>query len=152
MFECRIRNFAVSSVALALAGTFTPIGAMAAQPADMGRTTLAPSIVAGSSMNASPNMATVQPAQYRRGYRFRRGPGYRRYRGGRRWRNGRWIGPAIGAGIAALIIGNSIAESRRRYRNRWEECDDRYNSFRWSDGTYQPYGGGPRRLCPYLRR
>lgn len=152
MFECRIRNFAVSSVALALAGAFNPASALAAQPGPTGLTTFGPTIVAGPTMNVRPHGATVQRAQYRRGYRFRRGPGYRRYRGGRRWRNGRWIGPAIGAGIAALIIGNSIARSKEVYRSRWEECDDRYNSFRWSDGTYQPYGGGPRRLCPYLRR
>lgn len=30
-------------------------------------------------------------------------------------------------------------------------CERRYNSFRRSDGTYQPYGGRPRELCPYLR-
>jgi len=56
------------------------------------------------------------------------------------------------SGIAALIIGGSIAESQAHYLDRWERCDDRFRSFRWSDGTYQPYGGGPRRLCPYLRR
>lgn len=56
------------------------------------------------------------------------------------------------SGIAALIIGGSIADSKAHYSDRWERCDDRFRSFRWSDGTYQPYGGGPRRLCPYLRR
>lgn len=76
--------------------------------------------------------------------RGRRG-GYRR-----RGRGGRWVGPAIGAGIAA-IIGGSIAASKSRYDDRWERCDNRYRSFRWSDGTFQPYGGGGRKLCPYLR-
>lgn len=32
-----------------------------------------------------------------------------------------------------------------------EECERRYSSFRRSDGTYQPFDGGPRRRCPHLR-
>ena len=89
-----------------------------------------------------------------RGNRAWRGGGryYGRGWGGRRWYGGRWIGPAIVAGTAALIIGGSIAESQARYGDRWEQCADRFQSFRWSDGTYQPYGDNPRRLCPYLRR
>lgn len=95
----------------------------------------------------------------RRHYRWHRG--HRHYRGWRRWYGPRWygrywrrdwVGPAIVSGIAALIIGGSIADSKAHYSDRWERCDDRFRSFRWSDGTYQPYGGGPRRLCPYLRR
>jgi BA14K-like protein len=30
-------------------------------------------------------------------------------------------------------------------------CERRYSSFRRNDGTYQPYGGGPRQRCPLLR-
>jgi BA14K-like protein len=30
-------------------------------------------------------------------------------------------------------------------------CEKRYSSFRRSDGTYQPYGGGARQRCPLLR-
>lgn len=30
-------------------------------------------------------------------------------------------------------------------------CERRYSSFRRSDGTYQPFGGGPRQRCPQLR-
>lgn len=83
-----------------------------------------------------------------RGRGWRGGRGYygRRYRRG--WYGGRWWGPSI----AALIIGGSIAASRSGYSDRWDRCNNRFRSFRWSDGTYQPYGGGPRRLCPYLRR
>jgi hypothetical protein len=90
-----------------------------------------------------------------RGGRYYRGGGRyygRGWRSGRRWYGGRWIGPAIVAGTAALLIGGSIAESRASYGDRWERCADRFRSFRWSDGTYQPYGDNPRRLCPYLRR
>ena len=80
------------------------------------------------------------------------GRGRGRGRGGRgRRRRGSGFGAAIGAGIATAIIGGAIASSKRQYSGRWERCDDRFRSFRWSDGTYQPYGGGPRRLCPYLR-
>ena len=88
------------------------------------------------------------------GGRYYRGGGryYGRGWGGRRWYGGRWIGPAIVAGTAALIIGGSVVESQASYGDRWEQCADRFQSFRWSDGTYQPYGDNPRRLCPYLRR
>jgi len=30
-------------------------------------------------------------------------------------------------------------------------CERRYSSFRRSDGTYQPFGGGRRLRCPLLR-
>ncbi len=32
----------------------------------------------------------------------------------------------------------------------YERCARAYNSFRYEDGTFQPYGDRPRRLCPYL--
>lgn len=32
-----------------------------------------------------------------------------------------------------------------------QQCERRYSSFRQSDGTYQPFDGGPRRRCPLLR-
>ncbi|MEZ5855293.1 MAG: BA14K family protein [Hyphomicrobiaceae bacterium] len=79
----------------------------------------------------------------RHGFRGHRYYGYRHHRGP--------SGAAVAAGIAAMIIGGAIANSQSRYGDRWERCDDRYRSFRWSDGTFQPYGGGPRQLCPYLR-
>ena len=91
--------------------------------------------------------------RYYSGRAWRGGRYYRPgWRGGRYWYGRRWVGPAIVAGTAALIIGGSIAESRASYGDRWERCADRFQSFRWSDGTYQPYGDNPRRLCPYLRR
>lgn len=75
---------------------------------------------------------------------------------------------AIAAGIVAGAVGAAIIASeaakaerrreRRRYRRRHrpvhvspeERCANNFRSFRFSDGTYQPYGGGPRELCPYL--
>jgi hypothetical protein len=30
------------------------------------------------------------------------------------------------------------------------QCEKRYSSFRRSDGTYQPFDGGPRKRCPLL--
>jgi hypothetical protein len=76
---------------------------------------------------------------YRGGYR---GPryGYRSY----------GYAPWIGGAIASTIIGGSIAASQSSYGDAWQRCDDRYRSFRWSDGTFQPYGDEPRKLCPYL--
>jgi len=78
--------------------------------------------------------------------------GRRNYYGGRRYygRRYRYGGP-VAAGIAGLIIGGAIAASRRDYGDRWEQCDRAYRTFRWSDGTYIPYAGSPRVLCPYLR-
>ena len=87
--------------------------------------------------------APIETVQYRRGYY---GRGYRGY--GRRHYN---PGAGIVAGIAGLIIGGAIANSRREYGDRWAECEARYKSFSWDDGTFQPYGDGPRELCPYLR-
>ncbi|MGE3914975.1 MAG: BA14K family protein [Hyphomicrobiaceae bacterium] len=90
-----------------------------------------------------------------RGYRHRGWSGNRwgyRHRYGHRYGHRRYYGYGPAAGIAGLIIGGAIAASQSGYRDRWERCDDRYKSFRWSDGTFQPYGGGSRQLCPYLRR
>ncbi len=56
-----------------------------------------------------------------------------------------------GPGVAVAVAGGSIAVSKRDHAERWEACDERYRSFRWSDGTFQPYGHRPRQLCPYLR-
>jgi BA14K-like protein len=147
----------IKSVTTVLAGTCLAIGATSA------------AVAAPAPKISVPVLNHVQPAVgarsehpivhlAKRGGRQvgRRWRGHRRWhRGRRRWRRGyrghrgaRWIGPAI----AGLIIGGAIASSKRDYRDRWERCDDRYKTFRWSDGTYIPYVNGPRRLCPYLRR
>ncbi len=93
----------------------------------------------GSVGSAAQNLAVsnVEDVRWRRRHS---------YRGG-----GRWLGPAIVAGTAALILGGTIAQSRAGYRDRWDMCAQRYVSFSWDDGTYQPYDG-PRRVCPYLVR
>ena len=109
---------------------------------------------------------------YGRGSRFRGRPAFRgRQFGGRSAFRGRQFGrsyyrggyrgprygyrsygyaPWIGGAIASTIIGGSIAASQSSYGDAWQRCDDRYRSFRWSDGTFQPYGDEPRKLCPYL--
>lgn len=72
-----------------------------------------------------------------------------RWRRGHRHRHNDGINPGA---AAALIIGGIILNEAFRAENRsdFERCDDRYRTFRWSDGTFQPSGGGPRKLCPYL--
>lgn len=50
--------------------------------------------------------------------------------------------------IGGILINEAFRQERRR---DFERCDRRYKTFRWRDGTYQPYGDVPRRLCPYLR-
>ena len=118
----------------------------------------APAAPAATRPNATVTLAP-ETVQYRgwdygnrhwRGHRYGYGRWGDRYDGwGPRYRYYGY-GPGIAAGVAA-IIGGSIAASQRDYGDAWQRCDDRYNSFRWSDGTFQPYGDGPRQLCPYLR-
>lgn len=146
---------AAFAVAVGIGVAVAPAAQAAAVPA-ASATGMARAVAPMPSANAQPQSATqmLHLAQ-RRGGGFRgrgyRGRGYRGRYYGRRGYRGRWVGPAIGAGIAAIIIGGAIAASKDRYRDRWEMCDDRYRTFRWSDGTYIPYAGGPRVLCPYLR-
>lgn len=80
---------------------------------------------------------------------------------------GAFVGGLIVGAVGTAIILNEAAkaeqrrERRRRRRERtyrpepvsadpYERCAYRFRSFRYSDGTYQPYGGGPREVCPYL--
>jgi hypothetical protein len=135
---------------MALAGAFAMSTPAAAAP-------ISPAVP-----SAVPAMAgQVELAQYRghwrRGWDGRRhwrdGRHHHRYwghrRGDRRWYG---YGPSVAGAIASAIIGGSIVASQRDYGDEWQRCDDRYRSFRWSDGTFQPYGDGPRQLCPYLAR
>ena len=43
------------------------------------------------------------------------------------------------------VTGSAAPDGRELAR-----CERRYSSFRRSDGTYQPYGGGRRQRCPLL--
>lgn len=150
---------AAMAVAVGVAVSFTPTAEAAVMPAASAGSAIAKAVAPMPSANSQPQSTTqmLHLAQRRGGFRrgsrrgFRGRRGRRVYRGRRR-RGGRWVGPAIGAGIAALIIGGAIASSKERHRDRWERCDDDFRTFRWSDGTYIPYAGSPRVLCPYLRR
>jgi hypothetical protein len=80
-----------------------------------------------------------------RGYPYYR-PGYRRYNG--------WWYPSAAFALGA-ILGGALAAPSYNYNYGYSEahhrwCDARYRSYRWSDGTFQPYNG-PRRRCnsPY---
>ena len=44
-----------------------------------------------------------------------------------------------------------MAEIEEVDRHGIAACERRYSSFRRNDGTYQPFGGGPRQRCPLLR-
>ena len=44
--------------------------------------------------------------------------------------------------------GESVPQRADAMAN--QGCRRRFSSFRESDGTYQPYGGGARMRCPYL--
>ncbi len=141
-----LKNLKIATVAIGL-GVLGSVSASAAPVSAMSGINQSNMIVQTSALGSVGEGArglaasNVEQVRRRGGYY-----GRRHYRGG-----GRWVGPAIATGIAALIIGGSIAESRAGYRDRWEMCADRYQSFSWDDGTFQPYDG-PRRVCPYLVR
>lgn len=143
----RMTNLKISALAIgvgALGSVPASAGVIPAPALNSNSSMVINTSVLGSMSSAGQNMAQSNVEQVRRrgGYYGRRH--YRRsYRGG-----GRWVAPAI---IGGLIIGSTIAQSQASYRDRWEMCADRYQSFSWSDGTFQPYDG-PRRVCPYLVR
>lgn len=70
--------------------------------------------------------------------------GYRKRRDGYRQRDGWWFPPA--AFITGAIIGGSLNNPGYGTPHvSW--CYDHYNSYRDSDNSYQPYGGGSRQSC-----
>ena len=74
--------------------------------------------------------------------------GFRERRRGYRQHNGWWFPPA--AFLTGAIIGGAMNSGDYGDSHRgW--CYDRYNSYRESDNSFQPYGGGSRRPCnsPY---
>jgi hypothetical protein len=58
-------------------------------------------------------------------------------------------------GFRATDDGRPMAASRQEPDKPADDtsgqCERRYSSFRRSDGTYQPFDGGPRKRCPLLR-
>jgi len=143
----RFRSRILAAVALAVGLSFASMGSGNATATVDGVTNQTrPSATVDTS-----NTVKVAGRYRRRGYRR-----YRRRRG-RGFRRGVAIG--VGAAIVGAIILNQAAQARRRppppedvyVDDAFEACAARYRSFRYSDGTFQPYGYGPRRLCPYLR-
>ncbi len=144
-----------------------PASSKAPAPIRQSQATTLPSGAAGTGLQSSGDL--VQLAQRRRGARrgARRGVqrGVRRGRPGvrgprarrrvlrRRNRRGRRAARRAIGRAAGIILGTIIAKGvrARGRRSAWEECDDRYRTFRWSDGTYIPYVGSDRVLCPLLR-
>lgn len=53
-----------------------------------------------------------------------------------------------GPGTGAYKPQNANSK-KKQGGDPWTRCETDYSSFQ-DDGTYQPHGGGPRRLCPYL--
>jgi len=137
-----LKNLKIAAVAIGL-GVLGSAAASAAPAPAMSGLSQSSMIINTSALGSLGSAAqkldksSVEDVRWRRRHYHRRG--------------GRWLGPAIIAGTAALIIGGSIAQSRAGYRDRWEMCADRYRSFSWDDGTFQPYEG-PRQICPYLVR
>ena len=112
----------------------------------------APALVNKSAAASNAKAIKVAGRRWRRrGY----GRGYRR---GRRRGFAKGVAVGVGAAIVGAIILNQAAQARRRppppnayIDDAFDACAAKYRSFRYSDGTFQPYGGGLRRLCPYLQ-
>ncbi|MEO1720170.1 MAG: hypothetical protein AAFR23_08075 [Pseudomonadota bacterium] len=51
------------------------------------------------------------------------------------------------------FIGQTTRKPKKKKASNsssgWDRCYQKYASMR-GDGTYQPYGGGPRRRCPFI--
>lgn len=131
------RNSYVSLVAAAI---FALAGLVPAAPA------FAAPYGPASAGKAGTQVELARRGFYGRGYGY--GPRYGYWRGRR---GPGWVGPAIVGGVAALIIGGSIAAARANHYDRWEMCANEFRSFDPRDGSIQPYDG-PRTLCPYLRQ
>lgn len=50
--------------------------------------------------------------------------------------------------IGGILIDKAFREERK---SDFQRCDEKYNSFRWSDGTYNPGRNSSRKLCPFLK-
>lgn len=142
----RFTNMKIAAVAIGLGvlGSLPASAAVVPAPSHFSQSSAVINTSAVGAIAPSTRKLVASPVEQvrRRGGRY-----YHR----RSHRSSRWIVPSIIAGTAALIIGGSIAQSRASHNDRWEMCAERYVSFSWSDGTFQPYDG-PRRLCPYLER
>ncbi len=151
-----VATFSVLAATTAFA-VLAPATAAPVSPAVISNTASAPAMA--QVADGKVQLAQYRGRNWRGGWQGRRHGNWR----GRGWRNRGWAGrrgyrgrrygygPSVAGAIASAIIGGSIVASQRNYRDAWQRCDDRYNSFRWSDGTFQPYGDEPRKLCPYLR-
>ena len=158
---------------LAVSLAFISAGASAAPAPDRASGAIVTPQGANPQADRGTTGERIQLAQRRRGIGRRGARGGRGFRGGRRafrgrafrgprWRGRRWSGRRwrgrsrgrnIGAGVAGFILGSILANGvrARGRRSAWERCDDAYKTFSWDDGTYIPYVGSPRVLCPYLR-
>jgi hypothetical protein len=70
----------------------------------------------------------------------------------RRWGHRRWgynygWGPAVGAGIAGLVLGGALAAEARASSDAIDWCDQRYRSYDRRTQTYLGYDGY-RHSCP----
>ena len=61
-------------------------------------------------------------------------------------RTGEIDGQALERAVRGLLNQGGAATAQAGSCNV-ASCDRAYRSFRASDCTYQPYGGGPRKLC-----
>lgn len=145
-----MRRLAASLAVAAMAG----LTASAATAAPIGVGSTLPDIVSTGAKNSE----RADLVRYRGGRGINRGwRGANRGYGGRGWRGGRgrgWVGPAI---VGSAIVAGAIAGSRSGYASEYrgdsdgtQRCADTFRSFDPDDGTYQPYGDGPRQECPYL--
>ena len=122
-----------AAAALAIAMNMTPASAQVARPG-----------VAADINAATASQSLKTDVQYRGRRHWRN-----RARQHRNWRHrrGSW-GPAVGAGVAGLIIGGALASQAAQARNdAVAYCMQRFRSYDPASGTYLGYDGY-RHSCP----
>jgi BA14K-like protein len=73
--------------------------------------------------------------------------GRRGHWGHRRWGHDYGWGPAVGAGIAGLVLGGALAAEAQASADAIDWCDQRYRSYDRRTQTYLGYDGY-RHSCP----
>jgi hypothetical protein len=141
----------ISVAILVLAGLMSAV--VINSKSALGKVRLPEANFSASQIQIMPSLIQLEPKNRATpAYYIRVAKKNRRYRRGRRYyRRHHRDGISPGAAAAIIIGGILINEAfRAKRRSDFYRCDEDYLTFRWSDGTFQPYGGGPRRLCPYL--
>lgn len=134
---------AIAAMAAATAlSTLEPVAAAPASPALSGLTAQTAEAVPGSMA------ARIERVQYTGPYwreEVDEEPG---------WTDSEWDDesdvPSVSGPVVSETRRETIVVAQNDDPDAWDRCEATFQSFRPSDGTYQPYGDVPRQMCPYL--